>query len=200
MKRATAVRHLTEMGEVASELVQQLGGTDIGWPLHEIWVAGALLDDVVELDAGSVVLMLDLAADELPWLALHPAGEWVSEQLRLGKRPMLWCYRPSVRPPWNARHRRVVRVWSAAAGIDEAAIEALRVSGPAAVVAPTVDVLVEQLAVELAASRAHLRRVVDDYWKPGWRRRHGGGAREDHLWRAASAVIEIDDALDELHD
>jgi len=125
VKRSTAIRHLVEMALEASELLG-MHETDIGWPLKELWVTGELLDTDAELDSGSVILMLDVAPIELPWLARHPAGEWVGDRLRSGRRPMLWCYRPSAWPPWNARHQRVARIWSAAMGLDEAVIEALR--------------------------------------------------------------------------
>ena len=57
-------------------------------------MTGDLLDATGELETGSVILVLDVPPAELPWLVLHPAGEWVGEQLRLGKRPMQWYYRP----------------------------------------------------------------------------------------------------------
>ena len=105
MNRSTAIRHLVEMATEASNLLR-LRETDIGWPLDELWLTGSLLETEGDLDAGSVILLIDVLADELPWLAKHPTAEWVGDRLRLGKRPMLWCYRPSVWPPWNARHRR----------------------------------------------------------------------------------------------
>jgi hypothetical protein len=69
-----------------------------------------------------------------------------------------------------------------------------------AVVEPSGDELVDQLDRELAASRRHLRAVLDRYWEQDWRREHRGydGSPEDHLWRAASAVSEIADTLDQL--
>jgi hypothetical protein len=42
---------------------------------RELWVAGDLLTEVATLEHGSVVLELDVPRAELPWLALHPAGE-----------------------------------------------------------------------------------------------------------------------------
>ena len=194
VKRSTAIRHLEEMATEAGDLLR-LRETDIGWPLEELWVTGDLLDAGAEIDVGSVILLLDVAPDELPWLAKHPAGEWVGDRLRLGKRPMLWCYRPSVWPPWNARHRRVARIWTAAAGLDEVVIAALRSGTDPGLVEPTGDDLRVQLRAEREASHAHLRQILDDYWERDWRRRHRGEEAEDHLWRAAAGLVEIDDAL-----
>ncbi|HYN35251.1 MAG TPA: hypothetical protein VES40_21680, partial [Ilumatobacteraceae bacterium] len=59
MKRATAIRHLVEMAEVATEQ-SRLGRTAIGWPLTEMWVAGELLESSDEIDHGTFVLMIDL--------------------------------------------------------------------------------------------------------------------------------------------
>lgn len=57
-----------------------------------------------------------------------------------------------------------------------------------------------QLHAELPVSRRHLRAVVDRYWDRDWRREHKGydESPEGHLWRAAAAVAEIQDALEEL--
>lgn len=179
--------------------MMRLRETEIGWPLEELWVTGDLLTGAETLEAGSVVLVLDLPADELPWLALHPTGEWIGERLRLGKRPIGWCYRPAVWPAWNHEHRRVVRYWSASGGLDEDVIDALRhhrVEG-LAIVEPPDEALAAQLRDELDVSRRHLRQTLDRYWDREWRREHKGvdGAPEDHLWRAASAVADMTDAL-----
>jgi hypothetical protein len=201
VKRSTAIGHLVEMAEVASERLG-LRDTDIGWPLEELWVTGALLGLGETMEAGSVVLVLDVAVDELPWLALHPAGEWVGHQLRLGKRPFQWCYRPAVRPVWNHEHRRLVRFWTAADGLHTAVIDALRALrlDGLPVVEPSHGELVDLLHEELAVSRRHLRAVLDRYWDRDWRREHKGmdESPEDHLWRAAVAVEDMRDALDGL--
>ena len=193
--------HLVEMGEVATERLR-LRGTDIGWALEEMWVAGDLLGLTDTLEAGSVVLVLDLPAEELPWLALHPAAEWVGDQLRLGKRPMRWCYRPLVWPVWNHEHRRLAQFWSAAGGLDTTVIQALQSRRPdrLAVVEPSGDELAEQLREELAVSRRHLQAVLNRYWDREWRREHKGynETPEDHLWRAATAVEDMLGTLDEL--
>jgi hypothetical protein len=111
MKRSSSVRHLTELAEVASEGLRCRDGPT-GWPLVSIWVTGELLSSADTVEDAAVVLLLDLPADELPWIAVHPTAERVSERLRLGKRPVLWGYRPQTWPAWNVTHRRVVRFWA----------------------------------------------------------------------------------------
>jgi hypothetical protein len=70
VKRSTAIGHLVEMADVATERLR-LRNTDIQWPLEELWVTGELLGPGDAVDAGSVVVALDEPADELPWLALR---------------------------------------------------------------------------------------------------------------------------------
>jgi hypothetical protein len=201
VRRSRAIEHLVEMAAESSEMLR-LRGTDIGWPLEELWVTGDLLTDAASLDAGSVVLVLDVPADEVPWLALHPAGEWVGDRLRLGKRPMQWSYRPAAWPVWNHEHPRLVRFWSATGGLDDGVISALRDRRLAelTVVEPAPGELADWLRGELEVSRRHLRETLDHYWDQDWRREHKGfGERpEDHLWRAASAVADMTEALDAL--
>lgn len=197
MKRSTAISHLREMARAAQDRLR-LRDTGIGWPLEELWVTGEFLDERDTLDDGVVVLSLDLGGDELSWRVDHPAAAWIARDLRLGKRPFSWCYRPSVWPAWNAAHRRVLRFWSASAGPDLDAIDALahRRFGELAIVEPTPARLVEQLQLELGVSRRHLRDVLDDYWDQDWRREHkSDDGPGDHLWRAAQGVREIEEAL-----
>lgn len=201
MKRSTAVRHLREMAEVASERLR-LRETNIGWPLEELWASGDLLTDEPEVDAGAVVLTLDVPADELPWLKLHATGEWIGDQLRLGKRPMSWAYRPLSYPAWNHDHRRVIRFWSASEGADEHVLDALREGDldTLQIVAPTSEELRAQLQRELPGVHRELSSILDSYWDDEWRRRVKifGVYPEDHLWRAASAIVEMTEALDRL--
>lgn len=169
VKRSTAIRHLVTVAEAASDRMQ-LRATDIGWPLEELWVTGTLLDPIDELEHGSVVLMINLPPDEMPWLAVHPTAEWIGDQLRLGKRPLWWSYRPTGWPPWTYRDRRVARFWSAISGLDDEAIDALNTGRPTAVVEPDRDELLDQLDVELPVAKAHLRSILDRYWDQEWRR------------------------------
>lgn len=197
MRRSTGIGHLVEIAEAASQ--GQERGSQRQWPLSELWVTGELLSFAETLDTGSVVLVLDLPAEELPWLARHPTAEAIGHQLRLGKRPLLWCYRPRAWPVWTYQHRRLARFWSADSGLDSAAIEALRSRrlDHLAIIEPSDDQLAAQLRAELAVSREHLRSVLESYWDHDWRRRHKGydESPDDHLWRAATAVTEMLDAL-----
>ena len=158
------------------------------------------LGEVENLEYGRVVLSVNLPADELSWLVDHPKAAWIAEDLRLGKRPFLWCYRPSVWPAWNAQHRRVVRFWSVGAGLDGHVVEALAEKrfNELAIVEPTRAGFVEQLQLEMVTSRQHLQAVLDGYWDQTWRRQHKWGeGPEDHLWRAAEGLREIEEALSE---
>lgn len=192
MKRSSAVRHLREMAEQATDLLR-LRGSSIPWPLEGMWAAGDLLGERSDLDAAVVVLMLDLPPEDLPWLAVHPTAEWVSDQLRLGKRPVIWYYRPRLWPAWNPAHRRVTRIWAAPTGSVEAAFVALeegRVAGHA-IVEPSLREMRDQAKVELEVSRPHLHGILDRYWDRRDPQRDFG-FREDRLWRAAQGVRELE--------
>jgi hypothetical protein len=196
MKRSSAVRHLAEMSDTASECLYLRDGPT-GWPLVSMWAAGDLLGNAESIEAASVVLLLDLPADELPWMALNPTAEWVSERLRLGKRPVQWWYRSHAWPAWNPIHRRVVRFWSDRDGRDDEVLDALRARRGLPVVEPSSDDWHAQLSEELRLARHHLTAMLDHYYDQDWRRGHKGFGvyPEDHLWRAAQGVREIDDAL-----
>lgn len=183
------------MAEIATDRLR-LCSTENGWPLDEMWVAGALLEPADEIDHGTVVLMIDLQPDELPWLAVHPTAEWIGEQLRLGKRPISWTYRPMTWPAWNVRNRQITRFWSAGSGLDHAVIDAVRSGAAADLVEPNRGEVDEQLAIELEAAKGHLQSILERYWDQDWRRdnRHHTSP-EDQLWRAATAVNELATAI-----
>ena len=198
MKFATSVGHLEDVGQQANDCLH-LRDSDISWPLDELWVGSELLDGPAELETTPLILSLDTPPDELTWLALHPAGDWICEQLRLTKRPISWRYRPSVYPAWNCRDRRVVRFWSAEVGYESNVIEALRAQqfDQLQIVTPSEAEFAGQLKIELEMCRRHLSNVLDQYWEPSWRQGHKGYGiyPEHHLWRAAGAVREIEARL-----
>jgi hypothetical protein len=188
---------LVEMAEAATEGLR-LRSSEIGWPLEELWVSGQLLEPVDDLEHGLVVLVFDLAPDALPWLAAHPTAEWVGTQLRLGKRQIAWHNRPLAWPAWNVSDRRVARFWSATNGLDEEVVDDVRSGKPVHFVEPSRQELDAQLGLELAASSSHLRSVLHTYWDHDWRRdQRGPTSPEDQLWRAATAIMELEAALAE---
>jgi hypothetical protein len=198
VKFATSVGHLEDVGQQANDYLR-LRDSDIPWPLDELWVGSDLLDGRTELETTPLILSLDAPPDDLTWLALHPAGDWICEQLHLTKRPISWRYRPSVYPAWNCRDRRVVRFWSAKVGYESDVIEALRGQrfDQLHVVTPSEAEFAGQLKIELEMYRRHLSNALDQYWEPNWRHDHKGYGLypEDHLWRAAAAVREIETRL-----
>jgi hypothetical protein len=78
VKRSTAIGHLVEMAEVATERLG-LRDAEIGWPLEEMWVSGELLGAADTLEAGSVVLGIDIVVGPditvLEGVFRNPAGD-----------------------------------------------------------------------------------------------------------------------------
>lgn len=70
-------------------------------------------------------------------------------------------------------------------------------SSPLPVVEPSPEEWRAQLGAERAVARRHLATVLDHYHDRDWRREHQGFGvyPEDHLWRAAQGLREIEDAL-----
>lgn len=101
-------------------------------------------------------------------------------------------------PAWTYRQRRVVRFWSARDGVDRVVIKAFGPGTAVVALEPAAGEFAVQLGVELAAARAHLGVVLDRYWDQDWRRSSRGATTpEDQLWRAATALVEIEGALSE---
>lgn len=76
VKRATTIRHLVEMAEVATERMR-LRETDIGWPLEEMWVTSELLGFAQTLEVGAVVLVSTCPPRTCRgWSSSPPANGW----------------------------------------------------------------------------------------------------------------------------
>ena len=198
MRRDTAIRRLRTI----AERCQQVSGLwdDDDPVLVAAYTFGAVLDGAAELPAVQVAFVLDLPADELTWCVQPQDCTGLVGLLELEKAPVDWYWRPAVWPVANHVIRRPLGVWSAAAGVDEAALDALargeaeRLRQPA----PADDDLQDQLSTELQASLAHLRRVESAYWEREWRSAHRGLGvdPEHHLWNAAHGYLELLAAAD----
>ncbi len=202
VKRSTVVRHFREIADAATRVAGfDPGAFDLP-ALVEVWVGGDLVEQHGEIDHVVAVLVLDVPADQLPEISLHPAERAAVSWLEIEKRPMITRSRPATRPPWSHLERRVARAWSRDQGVDAANLGALATGDLDAVdvVAPADEDLVSWLRREIPRSESHLRAVLDGYWEGDWRRAHTGGGihPEDHLWRAAWAVQSMHDALAEL--
>ena len=200
VKRSTALRHVTELAEEADRLTRLSG--DLALPLSELWVGGDLLDEAEQVEWALVVVRLDIAADEFPHLALHPAMAVCESVLRLDKRPIDARWRARQVPAWDHDVRRVARVWSAQTGADELLLCHLRnqTVSDTMIETPTPAELREFLTDGLPRAERHLAEVLDGYWEPDWRRTHTGHGihPEHHLWRAAEAVRSMREAFDGL--
>jgi hypothetical protein len=201
VKRSTAIGHLVDTGEVASEQLK-FRGTDIGWPVEELWVAGDLLGPAETVDAGSVVLVLDVPPDEARGSrsilrASGPASSSGSGSAH--------CCGLTGRLRGRSGTTSIAGSHGTGRPVPDSTTLSSTCCGPGGSTASTSSSrpaaeLARQLVVELPVSRRHLRTVVERYWDGGWRREHEGydESPEDHLWRAAAAVSEMQDALDEL--
>ena len=198
MRRSTAVKQVAGFVEEAEDFHRRAAHL-VAATLAELWVGGAVLGTAERIDTYDVVLVLDAPAAEIPWLALHPAGEWYGDRLRLTKVMAEWFLRSTEHGVHNHRLRELVRVWTPD-GPDEALIDRLRRGEltPTDISQPPDDAtLAAQLETELVQCRQHLATILDSYFDRDWRRAHKGYGvyPEEHLWRAAQAVRELTDAL-----
>lgn len=172
----------------------------------DAYVFGGLLDGPESLDVVSVAFVVDLPVEEVPWRARSAALEALASLMRLDKVPVERVWRPADWPVWNHVIVGAVRFWSRADGIDEDVMALLtqqRFGDLTGVGPPNRERYLEQLRVERNASRRHLHHVLDRYHDREWQRAHRSHTMypEDHLWWAADAFVELDDAIrDELAD
>lgn len=198
VKRSTAIGRLREVAESLDRL---------DWLEPKIvaaYVHGEILTGATVLDRVEIVLVVDAPPEVVPWMARPPHLEAVAWLLRFPKLPLSWCWRPAGWPVWNHRVVNPVRFWILDDHVDTAVFEALT-GGGAEQIPPgegpaDVSALVAQLETERQVSRLHLDRVLAGFYEREWRREHrgdpdGNGTPQDHLWWAAAALLELDDAI-----
>ncbi len=201
MRYSTAVRRLRSVAEGLSA-VDRVDALEV----IDAYVFGGLLDGPESLDVVSVAFVVDLPVEEVPWRARSAALEALASLMRLDKVPVERVWRPADWPVWNHVIVGAVRFWSRADGIDEDVMALLtqqRFGDLTGVGPPNRERYLEQLRVERDASRRHLHHVLDRYHDREWQRAHRSYTMypEDHLWWAADAFVELDDAIrDELAD
>lgn len=161
-------------------------------PVTALWVFGDILGEPRDLDSVRVAVVVDLPADDVPWLDLPRGAQHWAQAVRL-KEP-LW--RSAALPVWNHYISRPALVWDTEAGVRESTLAALR-DGRGADVRiddPTPAELQAQLAAELAVSLRSLRRqhraYDDKRWRPGKLEPFA-----DALWRATDGYLDLLDAI-----
>jgi hypothetical protein len=164
---------------------------------------GAVLDAPADVEVVQVAFVLDLPPDELAWCAQPQSCVGLPHLLEIDKAPVNWYWRPALRPVSNHLIERPLRIWSLD-GPDTAELDALE-HGDAEKLrlpAPADAEAREQLADELEASLAHLRRVEAGYWDRSWRNAHRGTGvfPENHLWDAVHGYLDLIEARRRLSD
>lgn len=194
MRHATAVRRLRTIAERCHQVAGLWTGEDDEPVLLSAYAFGAVLEEQTDIPAVQVAFVLNLPVDELTWCARPRSCVGLVHLLELEKAPVDWYWRPAVWPVANHVIRRPLRIWSTD-GVEQAALDTLAggEAEPLRVPAPPPGDLREQLAAELAASLAHLRRVEDSYWEGEWRRDHRGlgSYPEHHLWDAVHGYLDL---------
>jgi hypothetical protein len=197
MKRSTAMSRLSDVADGLDRVVE--------WPEVTVaagYVFGALLEPEAEIERIELALVVREPPEMVPWMARPARLEALADSLRLPKLPVSWWWRPVDWPIWNHTIDRAVCFWSADRGRHHLALDGL-----AAGRLDTVEVeepanrreLIAQVLVERDLARRHLVTVTESFYDREWRRAcRGGEYPESHLWSAAAAYLELDDALQHL--
>jgi len=198
MKRSTAMSRLSDITDGLDRAAQWSEVTVVGG-----YIFGALLEPGVEIERIELALVVAEPPEVVPWMARPARLEALAELLRLPKLPVSWWWRPADWPVWNHTISRAVRFWSAG-GRDQRALDGLssgRLEGVAVDAPADSGEFAAQLLVELNAARGHLAAVTESFYDRDWRREcRGGEYPESHLWSAAAAFLELDDAVQHLED
>jgi hypothetical protein len=197
MKRSTAMSRLGDVADGLDRAAQWSEVTVVGG-----YVFGALLEPAAEIDRVELALVVAEPPEVVPWMARPARLEALGELLRFPKLPVSWSWRPVGWPVWNHSISRAVRFWNTDGGRDQRAFDGLasgRLEGVVVEMPADSGELAAQLLVERDAAREHLARVTGLFYDRDWRREcRGGEYPESHLWSAAAAYLELDDAVGHL--
>ena len=199
MKRSTAISRL---GDVADGLDRAAQWSEV--TVVSGYVFGAMFEPAADIERVELALVVAESPEVVPWMARPPRLEALAELLRLPKLPVSWWWRPADWPVWNHTIIRAVRFWSSDGGCDQRVFDGLASGRLENVVVETPadsGELASQLLVERDAAREHLSSVTESFYDRDWRREcRGGEYPENHLWSAAAAYLELDDAVRHIED
>jgi hypothetical protein len=194
MKRSTAMNRLGDIADEMDRVAQWPEVTLVGG-----YVFGGILEPVAEIERVELALVVAESPAAVPWMARPPQLEALADWLRLPKLPVSWWWRPAEWPVWNHTIARAVRFWSVDGGRDRTAFDELaagRLDKIEAAAPPNRGELLAQVVVERDTGRRHLAEVTERFYDRDWRREHRGSEYpESHLWWAAAAYLELDDAV-----
>jgi len=195
VRRTSAIRNLRALAEGC----ERANPPTTDPILLEVFAYGRVLEpDIDDLRLVDVAMVLDRPVEDVTWWALPSESRWFTYVLRLDKVPVRVQWRPALWPVWNHEIRRPLRIWSLNGGADTEALEALAADDVEhlRLAEPGPDDEAEQLAVELDASLANLRRARDRWDDREWRRAHQGDGSDPsvHLWRAVHGYLDLLDA------
>jgi hypothetical protein len=192
VKWTRAVHHLESLAAKCAELA--------GSPVQPLRVVrllavGDVLGEQRELDEVAVAIVVDLPAQDVPWLAEPRGAAHWANATRLHQNPIRPLWRSAHAPVWNHRIVRPAPLWDAATGVAQETLAALRdgVGERVREPAPTAEQLRARLADELAVSLRALREHTATYeakrWTPGKL-----DPLADTLWRASAGYLDVLDA------
>ena len=102
----------------------------------QLWAFGDVLGAPQDLERVSVVLVVDLPADEVAWRTQPKGAEHWLSMTRLPKNPVDVTWRSAGAPVWNHRVASPLLVWDIAEGLVDGALDALREGRGSARVCP----------------------------------------------------------------
>lgn len=161
----------------------------------ELWAFGDVLGAPRDLDVVQIALVADLPVDEVPWRTEPAGGEHWANSTRLSREPIDYRWRSVGAPVWNHEIVRPALFWSAADGVREEALIAMRdgVGELVRVAEPSADELRKRVDDELGVSFAAVRRANEAYadrrWAPGKLTPHS-----DALAQAVTGYLDLLDA------
>lgn len=195
MKWTRAVHHLEELAGKCAEMAT-VPATIHPLRVVGLWAIGDLLGEQRDLEWVPVALVVDLPAEDVPWLSEPPGAQHWANATRLSRNPFTPYWRSVHVPVWNHEIDRPALVWDVNGGIAGETLAALREGRGADVreAAPTPadlrDRIEDEIVVSLGALRAATATYADRRWRPGRLE-----PVADVLWRASTGYFDLLDAL-----
>jgi hypothetical protein len=195
MRWDRAVHHLEALAASCADMATR-PATLFPLRVQQLWVFGDVLGEPRDLDVVTVALAVDAPVDDVPWMGEPRGAQHWAQAVRLPQSPVLTLWRSVHAPVWNHRVERPVRLWDVTAGVDEAALTALREGRGEALrpAAPTdaelTDRLGDELDVCLRDLRARTRAYEEKRWAPGKLE-----PVADALWRSGAGYLDVLDAV-----